>query len=112
MTGIRAGRLRDRVTIQSPPAGDSYGQQTGAWTKVAVRSCSIEPLNGREYYAQGGEVAEQKVRVRFRFERGLLTNARRLVDYRNSPATVYDIEDVIDPGNEHRELICMCVVRQ
>lgn len=112
MTGIRAGRLRDRVTIQSPPAGDSYGQQVGSWSNRVTRSCSIEPINGREYFAQVGESGEQRVRVRFRYERGLLQRNFRLVDNRTSPQTIYDVQDVIDPGNEHRELIAMCVVRQ
>lgn len=112
MTGIRSGRLKDKVTIQTPPAGDGYGHQSGAWTDLKKRSCSIEPLNGREYFAQDGEHGEQKVRVRFRYEKNTLKRNYRLVDYRESPAVVYDIEDVIDPGNEHRELIAMCVVRQ
>lgn len=112
MSGIRAGRLRDRVTIQSPPAGDSYGQQTGAWVTVKTRRCSIEPINGREYFSQAGEQGAQKVRVRFQFERGILKRKYRLVDNRESPQVIYDVEDVIDPGNEHRELIAMCTVRQ
>lgn len=112
MSGIRAGRLRDKVIIQSPPSGDGYGQQTGSWSQVASRRCSIEPINGKEYFAGDGEHGEQKVRVRFRFERGILKRNYRLIDNRESPQVVYDIEDVIDPGNEHRELICMCAVRQ
>ncbi len=112
MSGIRSGRLRDKVAIESPPIEDSYGQLTGDWNFVATRRCSIEPINGREYFAQDGEHGEQKVRVRFRFERNILNRNYRLVDNRESPQTIYDIQDVIDPGNEHRELIVMCVVRQ
>jgi len=112
MSGIRSGRLRDKVTIQSPPAVDSYGQQVGTWSTIAVRRCSIEPLNGREYFSQAGEQASQKVRIRFRYAKGILKNQYQLVDNRTSPQTIYDIEDIIDPSNEHRELICMCVVRQ
>lgn len=112
MSGIRAGRLKDRVTIKGEPAQDSYGQRTGAETIIAIRSCGIEPLNGREYYSADGEHGEQKVNVRFRFEPNLLKRGYSLHDYRVSPAVIYDIEDIINPRNESRELICKCVVRQ
>jgi len=112
MTGIRAGRLRDRVTIQqNTGSADGYGQPADTWAATATRSCSIEPLNGREYFAAQGENTAVSVRVRFRYESGLLATGKRLVDNRTSPATIYDIESIIDPGNEHRELIAMCVVR-
>lgn len=112
MSGVRAGRLRDKVTIKGEKAKDSYGQRTGARSDIATRSCSIEPVNGREYYAGDGEHGDQKVRVRFRYEANILKRNYELWDSRTSPMTVYDVEDVINPGNENRELICMCVVRQ
>lgn len=112
MSGIRAGRLKDRVTIKGEPAQDSYGHRTGAEAIIAIRPCAIEPLNGREYHAANGEHGEQKVNVRFRFEPNLLKRGRSLFDNRTSPQTIYDIEDVINPRNENRELICKCVVRQ
>lgn len=112
MSGVRAGRLRDKVTIYGQRAKDSYGQRTGARSSVATRRCSIEPINGKEYYDADGEHGEQKVRVRFHYEKGILKRGYELVDDRASPAVTYDIQDVVDPGNEHRELICMCLVRQ
>ncbi|WP_372810075.1 head-tail adaptor protein [Litorivivens sp.] len=75
------------------------------------RDCSIEPLNGREFFAAQGESTEVSVRIRFRYQSGLLSTAKRLVNHRVSPAVTYDIESVINPGNENRELIAMCVVR-
>lgn len=106
---MRAGRLKDRLSIQSLTVDeDAMGQPTGTWTTSAIRNCSIEPLNGREYFTAEGEQQTQRVRIRFRYESGLLTTKKRLVDNRESPQVVYDIEDVINHGNEHRELICMC----
>lgn len=109
---MRAGQLKDRVLIQSNSGvEDALGQQTDVWTTVADRRCSIEPLNGREYFAAQGENVSVSVRVRFRYEAGLLAPAQRLYDPRTIPATIYDVESVIDHGNEHRELIAMCAVR-
>lgn len=107
MSGPRAGRLRDRVTIQSPPAANAYGQKSGSWSDVASRNCSIEPINGREYFAQDGEHGDLTVRIRFRYESNLIPTGYRLVNYRVSPAVIYDVENVINPGNEDRELIVM-----
>ena len=112
MSGIRAGRLRDKVSIYGERTKDSYGQRTGARTLLKTRRCSIEPINGKEYFAGDGEHGEQRVRVRFRYEAGLLVRGYELIDSRASPAVTYDIQDIIDPGNEHRELIAVCVVRQ
>lgn len=106
---MRPGRLKDRVSIQAINSTDDImGQPIQTWVETHKRNCSIEPLNGREYFSAEGEQQTQKVRVRFRYERGLLNTKKRLVDKRESPEVTYDIEDIIDPGNEHRELICIC----
>ena len=112
MSGIRAGRLRDKVVIESyTVTKDAIGGEVQSWSTYATRSCSIEPINGKEFFAAQGESKEVSVRIRFRYESDMLNTKRRLVDNRVSPNVIYDIESVIDPGNEHRELIAMCVVR-
>lgn len=109
---MRAGRLRDKVAIQSKTTTKNAIQEdVEVWATAATRSCSIEPLNGKEFFAAQSESTESSVRIRFRYEAGLLSTAKRLVNNRRSPAVTYDIESVINPGNENRELICMCVVR-
>lgn len=109
---MRAGRLKDRVTIQNyTVTKDAIGGENKTWAAYATRNCSIEPLNGKEFFAAQGESTEVSVRIRFRREPGLLNTKRRLIDNRVSPQVIYDIQSVINPGNEHRELIAMCVVR-
>jgi SPP1 family predicted phage head-tail adaptor len=110
---MRAGRLRDKVSIQTrSTTADAFGGLVDTWTEDATRSCSIEPVNGKEYFAAQGEQTAASVRIRFRYEAGLLSPAKRLVDNRVSPAVIYDIvAPIIDPGNEHGELIAMCEVR-
>ena len=109
---MRAGRLKDRVSIQSrSTTKDAIGGEVETWTTTYTRDCSIEPVNGKEFYAAQTESADTSVRIRFRYQSGLLSTTKRLVDNRVSPQVIYDIESVIDPGNEHRELIAMCVLR-
>ena len=110
---MRAGRLRDRVYIQSPPVGeDSFGQPSGDWVDVKNRRCSIEPMNSNEYWAGQGENSLQKTKIRFHFEKYLLKPEYRLVDKRVSPNVIYDIQgDPVNPGNENRDLVVMCVTR-
>jgi len=110
---MRAGRLRDKVSVETlGTTEDSFGQPVDTWTESAVRRCSIEPLkSAREFFAAQGENTRAGVMVRFRYEKGLLSAKKRLADNRTSPQTIYDIESVIDADNNHKELICMCVVR-
>lgn len=110
---MRSGRLRDRVSIQSPPTGeDAFGQPSGEWVDVKTRRCSIEPMNSNEYWAAQGENSIQKTQIRFHFEKNLLKPEYRLVDKRVSPNVIYDIQgQPVNPGNENRDLVVMCVVR-
>ena len=108
----QSGILRDRVSIESHTATrDAIGGVIETWAEDSARNCSIEPINGKEYFAAQGENIAHNIRVRFRYEQGLITPKKRLVNNRVSPQVVYDIESVINPGNENRELIVMCVVR-
>lgn len=109
---MRAGRLKDRVEIQvKTVTKDVLQGEVVTWSAQDYRRCSIEPLNGREFFAAQTESTEVSVRIRFRYEAGILSTAKRLKNNAVSPAVVYDIQSVINPGNENRELICMCVVR-
>lgn len=104
-----AGSLRDRVAIQKQSTTQGpYGGKVETWTKIKSRRCRIQPINGTEYFSSQGERNHATVRIRFRYETGLLKTAYRLVDQRVSPNRIFDIESIIDPNNEHRELICMC----
>lgn len=46
---MRAGRLRRRVSVQTPVQSlDSYGQPTVTWTEVAQVWAEIKPMRGDE----------------------------------------------------------------
>ena len=108
---MRAGRLRDKVTLESQStAKDSYGQLVDVWTTIAVRRCSIEPLMGREFYEQSGEHSRMPTRIRIRHDAAVasLKPYDRAVDNSASPAVVYNIESVQNPRERDRELVLMC----
>lgn len=107
-----AGRLRDKVAIQKRAAVEgAYGNRPDTWITVNTRRCSIEPINGKEYFSSQGERNQNALRIRFRNEKGLLKTSYRLVDQRVSPNRFFDIESLIDPNNEHSEIIAMCLER-
>ena len=87
---------------------NQYGEQLDSWSELATRLGKVEPLNGREYMAASGEQADITTRIRFRYDATLAqtrpTDRIKAVDGR-----VFDIRSIIDPEEQHRELIFMCV---
>ncbi|MBS4048573.1 MAG: phage head closure protein [Alphaproteobacteria bacterium] len=46
---MTAGKRDQRVTVQRfTSTDDGYGGQVEAWTDLAIRWCSVEPMSGRE----------------------------------------------------------------
>lgn len=110
---LRSGSLRDQLTITTPVDGgtNALNEPSIVWTEGETRRCSIEPLNGKEFYTAEGINTSVTHRIRFRYEAGLLNAELRFRDKTVSPYVEYEaISPPIDPGNEHRELILMCKV--
>lgn len=101
---MRAGRLRKRVTIQAKTVvRDGYGGETVNWSDMATIWASVEPLNGREYFAAQQEHAEVTTRIRMRYRKAITTSNR--ITHANR---VYNIHEVINPDMRNRELVLMC----
>ena len=110
---LRSGSLRDELTIvtQVQSGTDQLNEPAYTWTEGECRRCSIEPLNGKEFYTAEGINTSVTHRIRFRFERSLINAQNRFRDKTVSPYVEYEaITPPIDPGNEHRELVLMCKV--
>lgn len=108
---MRSGNLRQSISVQRQTTEQgSSGQLVDTWVEIAVRRCSIEPLNGREYFVASGEHSEINVRIRMRYDQTVKTIRAfdRLVDNSESPNTIYNIETVINPRERNRELVLMC----
>jgi SPP1 family predicted phage head-tail adaptor len=68
---MKAGSLRHRVKIQQPvETVDSTGTTQVKWVDVAETWASIEPLEGREFFAakQINPEVQGRIRIRYRDE--------------------------------------------
>ena len=101
---MRAGRLRHRLQLQSKSVTrDSYGAGIVAWTTEATVWGAIEPLSGREYFAQAQMQAEAKVRIVIRYNSSI-DETWRIVH----GSTYYDIVDVLNHDQRNYMQTIMC----
>lgn len=90
---VRAGRLRDRVTIEEKTDGDpdAKGTRSPSWSAFATRWARIVPLTGREMYTADQVYAEATHRIELRYLADI-TPAMRVT----FGSRVFDIEGVIN----------------
>lgn len=101
---MRAGRLRHRLTLQSQTeTRDAYGGSIITWSTEATVWGAIEPLSGREYFAQAQIQSEVAVRIVMRYRTGIDTTWRVKND-----GLIYNIESVINDSSRDRMLTLMC----
>lgn len=103
---INAGLLNVRVRIEVRAAGvDALGQASETWQEVAELWARPRPLQGREFFAAGGQLAESSGTWELRY-RADITPKMRLVDLRAGGLT-YDIQAVLpDAQHEGMDLVC------
>ena len=101
---MQAGRLRHRLILQSKAeTRDSYGATLITWDTVTTVWGAIEPLSGKEYFAQQEVQSESKVRIVIRYYSGVLPSWRV-----SHGGLYYDIEDVLNHDTRNRQLTLMC----
>lgn len=105
---MRAGRLNKRVNIERmTETKNDFGEFEYSWLSIGVRSASIEPLNGKEYFSSIGENSGVTTRIRVRFDSltATITNADRI----SHNGTIYNIvSPPINPQERGAELVLMC----
>lgn len=103
---MRAGRLRQRVTIQSKSVvQDSYGAEVITWGNYLTCWAAVEPVRGREFAELQMAGAETHTRMVIRWPGDLdVTTDMRLVH----GSRYYDIESVIRVDERRREVQLMC----
>lgn len=102
---MRAGDLRKRITIEQRSASQSAsGEQSHAWTLVAVVSAAVEPMSGRELEKAQAVFAEVSHQVLIRWRPGITAKMRVSYDGR-----LFNIGAVIDENERHRQLTLLCV---
>lgn len=101
---MRAGRLRNRVTLQEKSVMlSAEGEETITWVNVATVWAGIEPASGREYGIASAEYAEVTTRIVMRYRPGVVPEMRATYGDHT-----YNIRSVIDPDMRHKELLLMC----
>ena len=99
---LSAGRLRDRVTIQTKSvARDSYGAEVVTWTTLATVWASVESLSGREYMAAQQVNAERVQRVVIRDRDDVMPHMR--VTHRGR---TMNIDAILKRDLDHLYLMC------
>jgi len=103
----QVGRLNKRVKISQlatgSPAVDAYGQPNTSWEEVDTVWAAIEPVSGREFWAQQQVQSEITAKIRIRYRNDV--SAGMKAEYGGK---TYMIQTVIDPLEAHRELHLMC----
>lgn len=101
---INPGKLRNKIVIQQHSGNkDSCGQPDDVWPDYKTVWASIEPINGREFFAAQQINAEIDVRIRIRYCSGVKPSMRCVFG-----AKIYDIQSVIDFEERHTEMQLMC----
>ncbi len=89
---MRAGRLRHRVSVQSAvQTRTADGAVTQTWSTDRTAWAAIEPLTGREFFAEQQTQADVSHRILLRYKSGL-TPRQRIVE----GSRVFHIEAVIN----------------
>lgn len=86
-------------------AQNGYGESTEEWVTVSHIRCSIEPINGKEFYAVETVNSELTHRVRLRHAKSLVITPDMRILYNNR---ILIITSVIDYLEQHEEVQLMC----
>lgn len=107
---MRAGRLRRRVTLQSPTTSrDAYGDDVPTWSTEFSRWGGVEPLGGSEFWDGQQETAVQSIRVVLRYDTSTATIEP---DWRvKYGQKLFDIEYIENVGELDRQLTLTCRYR-
>ena len=101
---MQAGKLRHRVTIQqNTPTRDSFGAEVESWSDVTTIWAAVEPLQGREFFDAQAVNPETTTRIRIRYRSGIVPEMRVAWG-----SHTYDIQSVIEPESNRRELHLLC----
>ena len=99
---MRAGLLRNRVTVQSlAVAQNEFNEEIETWSDLATVWARVQPMPGREFFAGSETMDQQPVVFTFRKRGGITLDekTRRLVwDSKN-----YDITSISDVAGRGRD---------
>ena len=98
------GALRQKFVIQlNTPTRTEAGAEVDSWATFLSVHGSVEPLIGREWFANNTMQQRVSHRIRMRYQAGILPKMRIFYDSR-----VLKIESVLNVEERDRELLLMC----
>lgn len=101
---MRAGNLRQRVTIQDKQATrDSFGEEVITWVELATVWAAVEPLRGREFLDGQMATAEVTTRIRIRHRDDIKPEMRVVFGTK-----IYDVLSIIHLEERERQDHLMC----
>ena len=104
---MKAGDLNKRIKISQlvtgSPAVDEFGTPNRNWEEVDTVWAAVEPISGREYWAQQQVQSEITTKIRIRYRDDVAVGMK--AEYNGK---TYVIKNIIDPKESHRELQLMC----
>jgi SPP1 family predicted phage head-tail adaptor len=103
---VRAGKMRDTVTVEAISVGapNAKGNRTEAWVAFATDiPAQIEPLSARELFAAQAAQSEVTTRITIRYLPGL-TAAMRI---KTADGVLYNIAGVVADNKSGREWITL-----
>uniref|UniRef100_A0A6M3J9L2 Putative head-tail joining protein n=1 Tax=viral metagenome TaxID=1070528 RepID=A0A6M3J9L2_9ZZZZ len=101
---MNAGQLNKRIVIQQyGSTQNEYGEQVKTWSTVKTVWASVQPLQGREWFNAKQIQSEVEVRMRLRYTTAITPKMRIQYNSLN-----YNIESVINVGEQNREIELMC----
>ena len=101
---MRAGTLRNRVTIQSQTTTlDSYGEPDDSWVSGNTVWANIEPVSGTERDIGDGLAGIVDTRITIRYDSTATPKRRLLFGIR-----IFGIESVINHGERNDYMTIFC----
>jgi SPP1 family predicted phage head-tail adaptor len=107
---MQSGRLRQRVTVRNLIETQSTitGELVRTWSTVLDGVwASVEPLQGREYFAASQFQSRIDTKVTLRYSTVNITPKMTV----HNGTHIYNIETVINPELRNREIQLMCFER-
>ena len=104
---MRAGLLRQTVDVKRRSTEkNSFGETVDEWVTIVTRRADIEPLSGKEYFANSGEDTNVTTRIRLRWEDAVADISPK--DQIHHGTVIYNIKSVINQRELNRDLVLMC----
>ncbi len=105
---MKAGQLRDRITLQRRKPGGSLGQPSNTWEDVATVWANIRFGTGAEAIRSGQVASTAKVSIRIRWRVGTTAEMRAVCAAGAHAGMVFEIVSVLPDfqKREHVDLVC------